>query len=529
MRTKVLPAEKNPALLRATAALLGLGTLLLYCTYSYLQWIHYVTPSWDLGIFSQLAKAYANLQEPIVPIKGEGYNLLGDHFHPLTLLLGPVYALFPSPLSLLYLQNGLIALATYLLVRWAQRVLHPLLAASLGAAYALSFGVQEAVAVQFHEVAFSQPLLMMSLGYLVLAPGHPEPARLIRRSVYWAAPLVFVKEDMGMSVALLGLLALFRTGWPQQALDLLFPRRGQPLASWKERGRALVRSWLGSPAVAESSLLILWGLAWSLLAVGVILPFFNSAGVFDYSDKLNIPALLADPLGSFSQLFYPWQKSLTLLLLLITGALAWLASPLALLVLPTLLWRFLSPQEGYWEPTWHYNLVLMPLVFMALLDSLARLQKTPRKSLKLAPSLPALSLGPIKQKLSWALPALALLTGLILTPNLPLADLANPAFASFQENSEDREKAQALQALPSGSSVAADLSLLTYLVPDHQVYWIGYSGQPAPDYVLIDLEGSAWGGRPPESAVAYAQGRYGQAQYSFFKRIGSIEIAVRTG
>src|SRR5690625_7364532 len=53
------------------------------------QWRNLVAPSWDLGIFTQLAKAYGGLDAPIVPIKGDAVNLLGDHFHPILVLLAP--------------------------------------------------------------------------------------------------------------------------------------------------------------------------------------------------------------------------------------------------------------------------------------------------------------------------------------------------------------------------------------------------------------------------------------------------------
>ncbi len=59
--------------------------------YSIVQWeTMKPVPSWDLAIFSELAKAYAHFQTPIVPVKGDGYNLLGDHFHPILILLGPI-------------------------------------------------------------------------------------------------------------------------------------------------------------------------------------------------------------------------------------------------------------------------------------------------------------------------------------------------------------------------------------------------------------------------------------------------------
>ena len=89
-------------------------------------------------------------------------------------------------------------------------------------------------------------------------------------------------------------------------------------------------------------------------------------------------------------------------------------------------------------------------------------------------------------------------------------------------------KAEAIAAIPEGATVAADLSVLTYLVPNHTAYWIGHSGEPGPDYVLVDKLGSAWGGNPPSSAVAYATDRYGTATYIHYRTIGTIDIAVRT-
>lgn len=521
-----LPTETNRPRARGAAAALALAIFALYSLYSWFQWRHYITPSWDLGIFSQLAKAYANFETPIVPIKGEGYNLLGDHFHPITLLVTPFYMMWPSPATLLYLQNGLLALSVYLLARYATRLLGLPLALVLAAAYALSFGVQQAISVQFHEVAFALPLLVLSLGNLALTRISSNPAALVRLACYWAAPLAFVKEDMGITVLAIGLVALLRTGWLRTGADLLFPSAASNPPAPARRIRAALSSWIHTPAVAEASLLMAWGLVWSLLAVAVILPFFNTGGVFDYSDRLDVRAALADPLGALAQLFYPWQKSATLGLLLLAGALAWTTSPLALVAAPTLIWRLLSPQEGYWEPTWHYSLTLMPVVFIALLDAAARPVKTPNRSATPRAAL-ARAYQHYRTQAPRILPILALLISLALTPNQPLSQLANPSFATARLSASDTAKAHIINSIPNGSTVAADLSVLTYLVPNHTVYWIGHSGKPAPDYVIIDTLGSAWGGKAPADPAAYATERYG-TPYTILTTEGSITVAHRT-
>ena len=67
-------------------------------------------------------------------------------------------------------------------------------------------------------------------------------------------------------------------------------------------------------------------------------------------------------------------KLATLGMLLITGAVLWVISPLAAIALPTLAWRLLSTMESYWASTWHYSLVLMPVIFLALLDAVMRIR-----------------------------------------------------------------------------------------------------------------------------------------------------------
>lgn len=84
-------------------------TLGVYCLFSVGQWRMMASPSWDLAIFTEAAKSYSQGHWPIVPIKGPGFNLLGDHFHPILVLLGPVYRVFPSGLTLLIVQNALLA------------------------------------------------------------------------------------------------------------------------------------------------------------------------------------------------------------------------------------------------------------------------------------------------------------------------------------------------------------------------------------------------------------------------------------
>ena len=126
------------------------------------QWRALVVPSWDLGIFAEAVQAYSRFEAPIVPIKGPGYNLLGDHFHPILALLGPVYRLFPSALTLLVVQDVLIAVSVLPAARLAQRLFGRGGAVIVGLGYGLGWGLQGAVGAQCHEVCVPVESLAIS-------------------------------------------------------------------------------------------------------------------------------------------------------------------------------------------------------------------------------------------------------------------------------------------------------------------------------------------------------------------------------
>ena len=570
----IRPLELLPGLLLAAAV------MALYTYYSLQQMKHWITPSWDLAIFTQMAQAYSQFSVPIVPIKGPDFNLWGDHFHPILVLLGPIYALFPSPTTLLVVQNALVAFASFAIVRFTQRafalaqrtedaqktelagtaenpksaklqgVIPTITGLLLGAGFALSFGVQQAIAAQFHEVAFAVPLLAMSLGYLVLASrvSGTERARYLAYACWWALPIAFVKEDMGITVAAIGLIIFIRTGWLSTAVDILMPRlsAGTP-APMRTRMQQLYSSWARTPAVAESTMVMIWGVFWSAVAIYVILPYFNSGGNFDYADKVNFSAALGDPFGSALQMLSNNTKLATLGLLLITGAVLWAISPLAAIALPTLAWRLLSTMESYWASTWHYSLVLMPVVFLALLDAVMRIRYgvvpaaiPVRSGARVADSAPdeehQASTEPgrltalARRMPAWALPAVALFLAAspIFVPGSqqPLASLGNAQFTASALTTTDQMKQEAVQKVPEGVSVASDLSLLTQLIPGRTVYWIGHTGEPAPDYVVIDRMSNSWGGNPPTNAAQYAADRYGHS-YAKYATVGTIDIVRR--
>ena len=104
------------------------------------------------------------------------------------LLYTSVYRFFPSGLTLLVVQDLLIAVSAWPLVRLASKQAGWLLGTFVGIGYVTAWGFQGAVASQFHEIAFAVPLLAWASAAFVEGRWVAVMA--------WSAPLVLVKEDL---------------------------------------------------------------------------------------------------------------------------------------------------------------------------------------------------------------------------------------------------------------------------------------------------------------------------------------------
>ncbi|MFJ6520926.1 DUF2079 domain-containing protein [Streptomyces filamentosus] len=464
------PADERPAADTAAApvpylpyALIAVALTAAYFLYSWVQYDHFRTPSWDLGIFGQAVRSYAEFRVPVADIKGPGFPILGDHFSPVTALLAPLYWIWPSPVSLLFAQAALFAGSAVIVGRTAQQVLGSRATGlALTVAYGLSWGLQEAVKSDFHEIAFAVPLLALTCRALLL--GRWTAA------VAWSVPLVLVKEDMGLTVAMVGVVLAVK---------------GQ-----KKLGAALAG----------------FGVAAFALTVLVLIPAASKLGQYDYWAKVektgtgaetSLGQIAADALASGER----WE--MVLYVLAVTGFLA-LRSPLVLLVLPTLGWRFVSQDPNHWGLHWHYSAVLMPVVFLALVDAVRAVRTSPRPWLA--------AYGKVAV-------AAATAVALTLAVNLPLRDLLKPETYAHDVRAEQARAAVA--AVPEGASVEADVPLLAHLTADHRVYWVGTAKGATPDYLALDLRG--WSGQTSDPAVTATQ-LHPEASYEIVHRSDGFAV-----
>ena len=486
----------------------------LYVWYSVAQWRALVAPSWDLGIFTEAVQAYSRFEAPIVPIKGPGYNLLGDHFHPILALLGPIFRLFPSALTLLVVQDILIAVSVLPVARLAQRLLGRGGALLVGFAYGLGWGLQGAVGAQFHEVCVAVPLLAFG--------GVAFVERRWGACMAWLAPLVLVKEDLGLTVFVAGLAI-----------------------AWRRRGE-------GRSGVLRSIAYALFGIVAFVLTVKVLLPAMNPAGTWAYSLDGSATGAGTPTGGTTSARAIPslWDilttpsvKLVTLLVLAAGAGLVGTASPWFALVLPTLAWRFAGTVEAYyvWD-SWHYNAVLVPIAACSLLDVIDQWLEPKRaaRSESASPLAEALgedALNDLRadhvatasetrgwRVAAWAVACIPALSLALTASSLPLWHLPD-----LKEDPRMAAALGALDAVPEGVSVETDTTLLARLVPGREVYWVGTTGtmDTPPEYVVIDARSYAWGDQQVDAESWGSTAHPGHSYETVYAKQG-FRVARRT-
>jgi uncharacterized membrane protein len=429
--------------------LIALAVFAAYVPISVFRYLRLDPTSWDLGIFTEYIKQYAHFHAGIVDIRHAGYNLLGDHFQPIVALIAPFFRVFPTPITLLVAQALLAAVSVIPVSRAAADRLGTGAGRAIGTAYGFSWGLQQMVNYDFHEIAFAVPLLACSLSALVRGR--------IRAAVWWALPLVFVKEDQGFTIAAIGILMA---------------------VVYRERITGL--------------LLAAWGLVWSLLCIFVIEPhfsllhsyyFWSEGGVINpHGGHFSVSGLIGQVFAGSG------TKLPTLALILLPTAFLALRSPLVLAAVPSLALRFVATNPFYWGTDWHYNATVMPIVFIAAIDGMARIRAAR------AVGLPVRLAGPLERYG----PGLMLGAAAALAFQFPLSQLWTPQTYTIGPHVAAARAAMA--KVPNGATVATDLDLLAPLASRTDTFWLGnFSTNPATKYIVFDTASTDW--QPPPSNV----------------------------
>ena len=469
---------RDPVVWVIAAAVFG-----AYFVISLFRLLRLAPTSWDLAIYTEYVKQLAAGRAPVVDVRGAGFNLLGDHFQVALAVLAPFFRLVPSPATLLFFQAALTALSVFGVAAAASALTGRTGGRLIGFAYGFSWGLQQMIDFDFHEIALAVPLLAFSLSALV--------RRRPLAAICWALPLVFVKEDQGFTVAAIGLLLGISAAFP--------PRAG----GWQARtgcftgvdGRYREDNWGdGRVALWGGLFLMAWGLFWSVLAITVIIPHFNPSHVYYYWKDGGVVGNQSFSLGGLiGQTASGWQVKLqTVVLLLLPTAFAALGSPLALLALPSLVLRFMSTNTAYWGTSWHYNATLMPILFIAAAEAVAR-QRAASGPPPFGTSGFFRALGVFRAGrtgISRHGPAMMAAVSAALAFQFPLSSLWQGS--TYQLGAHVQAADAAMAVVPDGATVQATLDLLAPLAARTDTYWIGNSGNPATQYIVFDNADSGY-------------------------------------
>ena len=398
-------------------------TSVIYINYSIIKHLAFQTHAFDLGIYTQISWLYSQNETSFSTLKH--MPLLADHFEPILWIISPLYSLFPTPITLLIIQNVFVSLSAiplYLIAlnKTKSRPLSFLLIIS----YLTSIGIINAVKFEFHTTTLSVlPIALILFAWVF------EKWKL------YALTLLFgflVKEDVSIMIFGLGIYQ-FIIG--QRKLGII----------------TIVTS-------ASYFILIkffLMPFIWYGAAQGYI-----ASSLLPLTSPLDIIILLITRPMIFLDIFFNSSiKQHTFSTIYQPFAFLPLISPLSwLTAFPLLYLRFSATSTHFWTHIFHYNANLMPFITVSTILAIK----------------------------NWRLPAkpLIILFSILLTlnglsPNSMLWESMQKRIVvdtTFRSNM--------LQKIPPTESVSAQSPLVPHLANRTKIYM--YPELSDANYIILD-------------------------------------------
>jgi uncharacterized membrane protein len=351
---KVFKADASTLLLGL--AVVTYGILLSYFTL--LKHNSFQTYAWDLGMFNQSfwttlhdERFFYSTVELLINPSG---SFFGTHFSPIILLLLPVYALYPTPQSLLVFQSFVLALGAVPLYKLAKHVgKYRIFALSFVFAYMLYPPLQGINWFDFHVQSFL-PLFFFSVLYFFETQNWKPYFLFIFLSL-------MVEEHATIIVVFVGLFAFLQ-------------HRKHLLNELKNKN-------LKDTLFLVSFLTIASGVLWYVLAILFHNTFFPTNQTFistfkaasnwrilGTEDPITIPFyVFLHPVNAIAALSYDSPLKVSYLIILF-GPLAFLSLSKMRYLLPTLPWfvyALFSNYQPYYLILFQYPAYVIAFIFAA--------------------------------------------------------------------------------------------------------------------------------------------------------------------
>lgn len=422
-------------------SIIGIFAFCIYGAYSLLNYARFRSTGYDLGIFDQVVRQYSKFASPYSQIKE--MNIFGDHFHPIIATLAPLYWIWDDPRTLGIAMALLLAISIIPIYLFTEPKFGHKPAILITIAYVFWWPLQGLVNFDFHEIAFSVPLV----AWIILGLDRKKYYLVIALSII----LLTVREDMGFVVAAVGMVLIFR------------------------------KKYFSGLMLISVGLLAYW------VITSIIIPSYNSSSSFKYwvySDLgptlgSAVTYIISNPIEVIKIMFDDKSKVLLWLSLFAPLALLPFLSTYSLLAVPMILSRLLSDRPGTWSTAFQYNCILAPILIMAAVDIIFRLEIRFPKIRKISRWAPQVFLASV-------------IAGTILLQGLfPLGNMLSPSF--WQSTDHMTAQKKIVDLIPNGVNVEADDRLVPHLTNRTNVGMIGRSTNYA-TWSIIDLHQDNSGG-----------------------------------
>jgi uncharacterized membrane protein len=434
------------------------------------------TGRFDLGNMVQAVWATAHGHPlAVTDLRGDQVSRLGAHVDPILVLLAPLWWLWPSPSMLVVAQTVAIALGALPVFWLARRHLGSERAAlGFSLAYLLYPALQWMTLSEFHPVALATPLLLFAIWYL-------DSDRLVPFAVF-ALLAAMTKEHVALVIAGLGLwYALAR-------------RRTVP-----------------------GAVIAALGVAWTAVAVVVVIPHFHEAGASSFYARYSevggsprgvLETAVDDPGRILSTLFGGRAIGFAARLLLPLALLPFAAPLMLATALPELGLNALSATPTQTSIHFHYAAATIPVLLAAAVFGAARLaRRRPGWTAGLGAVAVAVSLVA-----NYALGAIPLWR------EVPGGETLGTRSMDVTEH--DRIAARALKLIPDDAVVSATNSLGGHLSARRRV--LSFPFVQDAQWVAVDLTSPGYADRiaPLPTAVQTAWLRRNSRWRTVFARDG---------
>ena len=384
-------------------------------------------------------------------------SIFGAHIYLIAFLVMPLYAVFQTPLLLLFLQSFFLGMAAYPLYLIARSKLGKSFALVIAAAYLFYPPLGNTNLFETHFETYAVFFLFFALYYF--------EAEKFWKFLVFALLAVSCKENIGAAIFMIGVYGLVR-------------RRS---ARWTLLPMAL-------------------GAAWFIISIGILIPMFaesmklklNNEGymfmeLYKHFGKgiLGVTkGILLEPLNTIKFAFTPGKLSYLAQIFAPLAFTPLLAPSALIMAIPLLMQNLLSSKWTFTSIHYHYTALLIPFMFFASVLGIERILRAAKPFVK-------------RINLKVIFLAVAVASSVFLK-----APQTEPykIFKMYRIDEYSKEKEKILDQIPKDASVIATFQFLPRLANRYDIYplnWLlvrdkmyafcGYEPAANLGYALIDF------------------------------------------